>query len=366
METRDTSAGPRPDRESYGKVLANLGGMLVALGLVGYLVLSTGRPPRTHEHIAQVPPKADVPAPPQEISVPSPPKPKRPKSPAPVARVPELDKEAVAAAEQELDALSRNRARAEARADDAAKRLADSAAQAALDAKSSKTLAFRVRDPGTKLRQAAARGGFLKGERDKLAREVTTLSKAPRPRAKVLTNKNPVAKPADGDESHFEIRQNRISYIDLDRLISLVKADAQVRIRLSDGARVVDNQVGPVGAFSLHYILGRSLPAGLDELMERRGSMSYDLQGWEVVPIFDGRGETFEQTRQPFSEFARVMNRLSPARATITVWVYPDGFSLFRKLRDDLHARGYTVAARPLPDGMTIRGSPSGSISAGQ
>jgi hypothetical protein len=146
----------------------------------------------------------------------------------------------------------------------------------------------------------------------------------------------------------------------------MVKADAQLRIRLTDGARVVENEVGPVGAFSLHYILGRSVPGSLDELMERRGSLSYDLRGWEVVPQFQGRGEAYDATRSPVSEFSRVVNRINPMRGTITMWVYPDAFSLFRKLRDDLHARGYTVAARPLPDGMTIRGSPAGSLSAGQ
>ena len=50
----------------------------------------------------------------------------------------------------------------------------------------------------------------------------------------------------------------------------------------------------------------------------------------------------------------------------MTLWVYPDSFTLFRKLREDLQARGYLVAARPLPDGMAIRGSPAGSLSAGQ
>jgi hypothetical protein len=48
------------------------------------------------------------------------------------------------------------------------------------------------------------------------------------------------------------------------------------------------------------------------------------------------------------------------------MWVYADGFPLYRRLRDELHARGFLVAARPLPEGMTIKGSPSGSLSAGQ
>jgi hypothetical protein len=107
------------------------------------------------------------------------------------------------------------------------------------------------------------------------------------------------------------------------------------------------------------------MPNGIDELIERHG-INYDLRGWEIVPEHEGRGETYERTRQPISQYALTINRLSPSRATITMWIYPDGFALYRKLRDDLHARGYTVAARPLPEGMAIRGSPAGSISAGQ
>src|SRR4029077_3093724 len=102
-----------------------------------------------------------------------------------------------------------------------------------------------------------------------------------------------------------------------------------------------------------------------EELMERHG-ISYDLRGWQLIPEFDGRGESYDAAMQPISEFARAIHRQHPAHVTITMWVYPDGFGLFRKLRDDLHARGFLVAARPLPEGMTIKGSPSGSLSAGQ
>ncbi len=107
------------------------------------------------------------------------------------------------------------------------------------------------------------------------------------------------------------------------------------------------------------------MPQGIDELLERHG-LSYDLRGWELIPEFEGRGETYEATLKPISDYARAISRLNPARATITMWIYPDGFALFRKLRDNLHERGFLVAARPLPEGMAIRGSPGGSLSAGQ
>src|SRR5262249_13325931 len=138
----------------------------------------------------------------------------------------------------------------------------------------------------------------------------------------------------------------------------------QLRVRLAENSRSIESRVGPVGSFSMDYVLRRSA-MGVDDLIERRG-FSFDLRGWELIAEYEGRGEAYEATRQSFSEFARTINRLNNERATITMWVYPDGFALYRKLRDDLHARGFLVAARPLPEGMPIKGSPSGSLSAGQ
>ena len=288
-----------------------------------------------------------------------------PQAPNPAPEPPRVDREAVAKAESQRDAASRDKARAESRAKTASEQLSLAATQAAADTRASKTLAFRVRDPSARINNAGARLTSLRTERDNLKAEVGTLAALPRPKAKVLSNKNPVAKPSDGNESHFEVRHNRVAYIDLDRLMTLVKADAQLRIRLSDGARLVDSKVGPVGAFSLQYVLGRSGPVGLGDLIERRG-VSYDLRGWEVVPEFEGRGEAYEQSRHAVSEYARAISRLNPSKATVTLWVYPDGFALYRRLRENLQSRGFMVAARPLPDGMAIRGSPSGSLSAGQ
>jgi hypothetical protein len=355
---RETTGRVGPEPESYGKLMANLASVLVALAGLA-LVIMTGRPPSQPKTVPQpAPPTATVAR--SEVVIvksaePSPPTPEPPK----------LDRAAVAKAEGALDAAGRERARAEARAEDAAHRLAEASIQAAADSRAAKTLAFRVRDPSTRLTRVAARGNFLKAERDRLKTEVATLATVPRPKAKILSNKNPVARPADGDEHHFELRRNRVSCIDLERLLTLVKSDAQLRIRLSSGSRMVDSKIGPVGAFSMQYILARTMPGGLEELMERRG-ISYELRAWEIVPEFDGRGETFEASRQPLSEFARTINRLSPLKASITMWIYPDSFALYRKLRDDLQSRGFLVAARPLPEGMAIRGSPSGSLSAGQ
>ena len=237
--------------------------------------------------------------------------------------------------------------------------------QAALDAARARKLAFLVRDPSTRITQASTRGGFLRGERDKIQKEISTLRQLPRPKSISILSKAPVAKPASGNEYHFELRRNRITYINLDRLMELTRADAQIRIRMSDRSPAVSNRIGPVGAFSLEYELVRAVPGSMEELIERK-NIRYELSGWELVPESETRGETYEATRGPLSEYSRATNRLSPERSTITLWVYPDSFTLFRQIRGDLTERGFSVAARPLPDGMTIRGSPMGTQSAAQ
>jgi hypothetical protein len=272
----------------------------------------------------------------------------------------------VAAAEAVLDAASRDRARSENRAAESARRLSRATSQAALDAMRARKLAFLVRDPSTRIAQAASRGGFLTGERDRLATEVSTLRSLPRPKSASILGRSPVAKPADGEESHFELRRNRITVIELDKLLDLTRADARLRIRMSDRLGTINSKVGPAGAFSLVYELVPSGPSTMEELVQRRSVRRYELKGWELVPENENRGETYEATHNPISEFARAVNRISPNHSTITLWVYPDSFALYRYIRNDLVERGFSVAARPLPQGLAIRGSPQGTQSAAQ
>ena len=277
---------------------------------------------------------------------------------------PQLDPAAVADGEGALDAASRDRAGADDRAARLARRLSKLTGQAALDAAQARKLVLLVRDPSTRITQAAARGGFLRGERVKLEKELTSLRQLPRPKLTSILSKSPVARPADGNEYHFELHRNRIAFIDLERLLTLTKADAQVRIRMTDRVPSISGKVGPVGAFSLEYELLRSVPGSVEEMLERKSY--FNFRAWELVPESETRGETYESTRNPLSEFSRAVNRITPGRATITLWVYPDSFTLHRRIRNDLIERGFSVAARPLPDGMTIRGSPMGTQSAAQ
>jgi hypothetical protein len=278
---------------------------------------------------------------------------------------PAVDRAAVAAAEAALDAASRDRARADERAAARGRALGRAATQAAADAIRARKLAFVVRDPSARISQASTRGGFLRGEREKLEKEMSTLRALPRPKSTSILSKSPVARAAASDEYHFELYHNRITFIDLERLLVKTREDAQVRIRMSDRVPVISNKIGPVGAFSLEYELVRAVPGSMEELLERK-SLRFDLRSWELVPENENRGETFDATRNPLSEFSRAISRISPGRSTITLWVYPDSFPLYRRIRGELIEHGFSVAGRPLPEGVTIRGSPLGTQSAAQ
>ena len=285
------------------------------------------------------PPPARLPAPSRS--------PSQPAAPV-VAALEPLDRAAVARAEEQIDAASRDRARAEARAEDAAKRLAEATAQAALDASKNRKLALRVRDPSAQLASVTARGGFLKAERDRLKAELGNVAQAPRPKAKRLVDKNPVAKPTDG---------GRVP------LRGPPRPGGVHRPRSAHGAGqgrrpAPDPPVREVAGRGLEgrtrrRLLARVRPRACHAQRHRRADRAARPQ---LRPSRLGDRPRVRGTRRdlranpPADLGVRPRDQPASARreATITMWVYPDGFALYRKLRDDLHARGFTGRRPPL------------------
>jgi hypothetical protein len=364
QDSRRRALGPEPSerRRSVAQVASVL---VCVVAITVYVQLGARRKAKPPMPVVPAPGLAASSSPHEEKSDPAPPTEAKPPAASSPPAPPAIDLAAVAQAQAELDAHSRDRARADERAVQAAHRLGLATAQAALDASRARKLAFLVRDPSTRIAQASTRGGFLRGERDKVQKELSTLRQLPRPKSISILSKAPVAKPASGNEYHFELRHNRITFINLEKLMELTRADAQVRIRMSDRSPAVSNRVGPVGAFSLEYELVRAVAGSMEEMLERK-NIRYELTGWELLSESENRGETYEATRGPLSEFSRAINRLSPEHSTVTLWTYPDSFTIFRQIRGDLIEHGFSVAARPLPAGMTIRGSPMGTQSAAQ
>jgi hypothetical protein len=354
-----------PPAPSAAWIVGRLAFVLVAVACLGARLY--WQPPNKGPSPAPV---LAAPAPPPAVVAQATKKPKAKARPRPLVGPPrpvilEPDHAKIAAAEAVLDTVTRERAMAEARAVDTETDLVRASNRVKHAERTFLARGDRTAELERRFTQASQRGGFLKAERDQIRNELDTLANIPRPKGKTLIAKNPVSLPVDSTEVHFELRRDRIAHLDLDRLIDLVKADAKLRLRLHGSPRPINSVVGPVGAFALRYQMGPDMDSSVSSMIENRG-VTFLLQGWEVIPEGDVRGETYPTTRHPASAYARVISRHSPEAAVITMWVYPDSFALYRTLRDELQAHGFMVAARPLPEGLAIRGSPSGSISAGQ
>jgi len=180
---------------------------------------------------------------------------------------------------------------------------------------------------------------------------------------KIRMYPTPLSRTVYGREAHFQIKDNRITYVPLDELVEMVKREVQHKIyRIRDLDEFTET-VGPIGDFRLRYTIEKvkSPPAnGLP------GGTFVGVTKLVFLPMSSQVGETLDEASRPDSDFQRAVADLDARRVTITFWAYPESFGMYRTLREQLYQRGYTVAGRPLPQGQPISGSPFGSKSAAQ
>jgi hypothetical protein len=200
-----------------------------------------------------------------------------------------------------------------------------------------------------------------------LLRRQTVLAETERrqPAVRQIRHKlTPVSRPVDGPELHFHVADGRIAYVPVDDLVELLKTDLS---RQKDWlARVPrhEGRVGPVGGFSMAYVVERQSMSIIDE-MRVGGLVRIAVSEWRIIPEADFPSESAAEALSPGSVFIRRL-QTSGLDTTLTFWVYPDSFAEFRQLQELARAEGFTVAARPLPEGTPIAASPQGTRSAGQ
>lgn len=199
-----------------------------------------------------------------------------------------------------------------------------------------------------------------------LNRDMAAEQDAPEPTVHIVTYPTPISKTVLGREVHFELSDNRVSHVPMDELVDMLKRDAEAKIyRLRELPEITET-IGPMDGYRLRYTLIRT-----DSPMEIRSGVVQvvtraELDHFTLIPVAADRGEPLETALGAQSQFRAALRGFDPRRTTVTLWVYPDAFAAFRRLKEELYGLGYSVAGRPLPDGHPIGGSPSGSRSAAQ
>ncbi len=175
----------------------------------------------------------------------------------------------------------------------------------------------------------------------------------------------PIAKAVFGAEEHFRLLHGRVSFVPINEMTQLLRRDAENKLWKLGSTDAVTETIGPVEGYRMKYTLHRRERRVMTEDGPRLQRM-VELERFVMVPQSETLGEPVAVALTAGSEFQRRLAGWPPDQTTVTIWTYPDSFPEFRQLKDDLTARGFTVAARPLPSGYPIGGSPDGSTSSAQ
>jgi hypothetical protein len=204
---------------------------------------------------------------------------------------------------------------------------------------------------------------------EKISKELETLAKQPVVK-QVLRYQTPVARTVQSEEMHFEIKDGRVTFLDVEALVREITQGLQGKGEQLRTSFQLNEETGPVGAFKLRYVISRERGlmdsvAGGSTPVERDG-FRFGIESWEAVPIKTDRGETADQALAAGSEFRRLIDHLDAMQTAVTFWVYPESFGLYRQLRDYCVRRDLLVAGRPLVEGVPIASSRQGTASRGQ
>ncbi len=187
-----------------------------------------------------------------------------------------------------------------------------------------------------------------KGELERLGQSLTSIVK---PSKTVLQHlPTPMAKTVFGQEMHFRLLGGRLAYVPMNEMTDALQKDAPSKVQKLRSQQRIEESLPVRDGFGARYSL-------------RREGNQVVFEEIYLIDAEENLGEPAEQALQPNSQFRNRIHGHDPKRTTVTVWVYPDSFDHFRKLKAELFKLGFLTAARPLPFGIPIAASPEGNRS---
>jgi hypothetical protein len=201
---------------------------------------------------------------------------------------------------------------------------------------------------------------------DQVNRQMADAANTPGEPIVIESYPTPISRAVDGPEAHLMISNGRVMFVPIESLLQEFQADARRKVQRLVSQSELTETIGPIEGFRLRYTLERHDVSADEFKATGRGGSYARLRRWALIPASNDLGEPVRLALEPTSEFRSKLSKILPGRTTITIWVYPDGFDAFRQIRKELYGQGYAIAARPLPPGEFIAGSPDGSKSAAQ
>jgi hypothetical protein len=210
--------------------------------------------------------------------------------------------------------------------------------------------------------ETAAKVADARNRLEILNRQREAIEKSPPAAVQIESYNTPLGHTVVGREVHFQLKNGRVAYVPLMELVERAVEDIKRKgHRLTEDSEL-NNTVAPIDGFRMTYIIRLRQPTNA-EIEESRSRRPIIEDRFVLRPVDDNLGETIDAALRPGSQFHEALNSRRAKDATVTLWTYPGSFDEFRRLKKDLYQLGFPVAARPLPDGVPISGSSSGSKS---
>jgi hypothetical protein len=201
---------------------------------------------------------------------------------------------------------------------------------------------------------------------DQLTREQVALVSQEIDIEEVQIQPTPLAREVTGDESHLLLADDHVAIVPFKKLMEQMREDAEKnlwRLRQEDS---MERTVGPVGEFRVRYSIINSEVVARSPSGTMVGGRFPVFEQCTFLPIGSPIGEPAEGALHRGSEFQQHLERLNPHRTTVTIWTYPGNYDRLRELKRSIRERGFQIAIRPLPPGVPIGASPSGTKSASE
>ena len=202
-------------------------------------------------------------------------------------------------------------------------------------------------------------------ETRKLRETLNTFDEQQKSAERINHRLSPVGETVTDQEVHFRLAGGRIAHIPLEGLLDRLKNQVGNRRGVVMKFHRYEGLVGPVGGFRMNYVVTRVASSPVQSLQYGRSVYRMAVARWTIVPAETLQAEPIEQAMKVGSRFRQIMEATDPD-TTVTIWLYPDDFDKFTLIRELAHNLNLRVAARPLPEGTPIQGSPNGSRSTSQ
>jgi hypothetical protein len=198
---------------------------------------------------------------------------------------------------------------------------------------------------------------------DHLTREqVALLSKEPDVE-EIECRPTPLAQAVTGKEVHVLLADDHVAVVPFEALLEELKADIQANVWRLREQDELERTVGPLNGFRLRYWFVKTEVIARGEAGTVVAGRVPQFSHCFFIPERSPAGEPALEALRPNSELRQYLHRLNAQGTTVTIWTYPGNYDRLREVKRAIRELGFQIAVRPLPKGMPIGASRTGSES---